>query len=49
MAKINFGGVDEQVVTRKEFSMTKARKARPRRPLPNVQSPIDMKICRQML
>ena len=27
MAKINFGGVDEQVVTRKEFSMTKARKA----------------------
>ena len=27
MAKINFGGVDEEVVTRKEFSMTKARKA----------------------
>ena len=27
MAKINFGGVDEEVVTRKEFSMAKARKA----------------------
>ncbi len=26
MATINFGGVDEQVVTRKEFSMAKARK-----------------------
>ena len=26
MAKINFGGVEENVVTRKEFSLAKARK-----------------------
>ena len=27
MAKINFGGVEEEIVTRKEFSLAKARKA----------------------